>query len=61
MLIFTRKESESFMIGDDITIIILRVKGRQVSIGIDAPKETPVHREEIYHKIQMDKAHESKR
>ena len=55
MLILTRKVSERIVINDTITITILGVKGMQVRIGIDAPKEVQVHREEIYNKIQAGK------
>ncbi len=52
MLILTRKVGETIVINDDIRITILGVKGMQVRIGIDAPKEVQVHREEIYKRIQ---------
>ena len=52
MLILTRKAGESLMIGDDVTITVLEVKGNQVRIGIKAPKEVAVHREEIFNRIQ---------
>ena len=52
MLILTRKMGETLMIGDDVSVTVLGVKGNQVRIGINAPKETPVHREEIYNIIQ---------
>lgn len=52
MLILTRKTGEALMIGNDIKLIILGVKGSQVRIGIDAPKDISVHREEIYLRIQ---------
>ena len=55
MLIFTRKVGESLVIGDDVSIIVLGVKGNQVRIGVDAPKSVSVHREEIYNKIQDEK------
>ena len=54
MLILTRRVGEALMIGDSISISVLGVKGNQVRIGIDAPKEVAVHREEIFHKIQRD-------
>ncbi|ORU94007.1 MAG: carbon storage regulator [Cycloclasticus sp. symbiont of Bathymodiolus heckerae] len=55
MLILTRKVGESLVIGDDVSIIVLGVKGNQVRIGVDAPKSVSVHREEIYKKIQDEK------
>ncbi len=55
MLILTRKLGETLMIGDDVTVTVLGVKGNQVRLGINAPRETPVHREEIYARIKEDK------
>lgn len=52
MLILSRRSSESIIVGDEVTITILSVKGKQVRIGIDAPPHIGVHREEIYQKIQ---------
>jgi len=56
MLILTRRISESVIIGDDVKITVLGVKGSQVRLGIDAPKSISVHREEIYERIQHEKA-----
>jgi carbon storage regulator len=55
MLILTRRVGETIMIGEDVAITILGVKGNQVRVGVNAPKETPVHREEIYERIQQEK------
>ena len=54
MLILTRRISESVMINDDVKITVLGVKGNQVRLGIDAPKEVSVHRQEIYERIQQE-------
>ncbi len=56
MLILTRRVGESLMIGDDVSITVLGIKGNQVRLGVNAPKEISVHREEIYQRIQQEKA-----
>ena len=58
MLILTRRIGETLMIGDDVTITVLGVKGNQVRIGVNAPKDVAVHREEIYERIQKEKTGE---
>jgi len=54
MLILTRRVGETLMIGDAVSVTVLGVKGNQVSIGINAPKDVAVHREEIYQRIKRE-------
>lgn len=54
MLILTRRVGETVMIGDNVAVTVLGVKGNQVRIGIKAPKDTPVHREEIFERIRRE-------
>jgi carbon storage regulator len=56
MLILTRKPTESITIGSDITVVVLGIKGNQVRIGVAAPKDVAVHREEIYEKIEQERS-----
>lgn len=58
MLILTRRVGETLMIGDDVTVTVLGVKGNQVRIGVNAPKDVSVHREEIYERIKKEQAAE---
>ena len=56
MLILTRRVGETLMVGDDVTVTVLGVKGTQVRIGVNAPRDSAVHREEIYQRIQDEKS-----
>lgn len=55
MLILTRRITESIVIGDEVTVTVLGIKGNQVRIGVNAPKEISVHRNEVYEKIEQEK------
>lgn len=59
MLILTRRVGETLMIGDEVTVTVLGVKGNQVRVGVNAPKEVAVHREEIYERIKREQADEN--
>ena len=61
MLILTRRVGETLMIGDEVTVTVLGVKGSQVRIGVNAPKEVAVHREEIYERIKAEEHQKSAR
>jgi carbon storage regulator len=56
MLILTRRVGETVMIGNDVTVTVLGVKGNQVRVGINAPKNVPVHREEIFERVKRELA-----
>lgn len=58
MLILTRRSNEVVRVGDEVVVIILGVKGNQVRIGVSAPKSVPVHRQEIYERIQSERLRE---
>ena len=58
MLILTRRVGETLMIGDEVTVTVLGVKGNQIRIGVNAPKSVAVHREEIYERIKTEKTSE---
>jgi carbon storage regulator len=52
MLVLSRKKNEAIVINDDITVVIVDIRGEHVRVGVEAPKEVPVHRREVYEKIQ---------
>ena len=56
MLVLSRKKDEKIIIGDNIKVMIIEIRGDKVRLGIDAPKEIPVHREEVYEAIQRENA-----
>jgi carbon storage regulator len=58
MLILTRRVGETLVVGDDVTVTVLGVKGNQVRLGVNAPKDVTVHREEIYQRIQQEKGND---
>jgi len=56
MLILTRRIGETLMVGDEVTVTVLGVKGNQVRLGVNAPRDVEVHREEIYERVKLEKA-----
>ena len=58
MLVLSRKKNESIVINNDITIVVVEIRGDKVRLGVEAPKEVPVHRREVYDAIQGQKARE---
>jgi carbon storage regulator len=59
MLVLTRRPTEALMIGDDVTVTVLEIRGNQVRIGVNAPRNVAVHREEIFEKIQAEHVDEA--
>ena len=59
MLVLSRKKNESIVINDDITIVVVEIRGDKVRLGVEAPKEVPVHRREVYDAIKRSKQDES--
>lgn len=57
MLVLSRKKNESIVINDDITIVVVEIRGDKVRLGIEAPKEVPVHRNEVYEAIRKSQQH----
>lgn len=60
MLILTRRVGETLMVGDEVSVTVLGIKGNQVRIGVNAPKDVAVHREEIYQRIQQERTMQHK-
>jgi len=56
MLVLSRKKNESIVINDDITIVVVEIRGDKVRLGVEAPKEIPVHRREVYDAIRRNEA-----
>ena len=59
MLVLSRKKNESIVINDDITIVVVEIRGDKVRLGVEAPKEVPVHRREVYDAIKRSAAEQS--
>ena len=59
MLVLSRKKNESIVINDDITVVVVEIRGDKVRLGIEAPKEVPVHRREVYDAIKQNEANET--
>jgi carbon storage regulator len=59
MLVLSRKKNESIVINDDITIVVVEIRGDKVRLGVEAPKEVPVHRREVFDAIHRDKTNSS--
>jgi carbon storage regulator len=60
VLILTRRIGETLIVGTEVSVTVIGVKGNQVRLGIDAPKDVQVHREEIYDRVQVEKAEQAK-